>query len=606
MKIKWKIIFSVGGAIAAAFLIITLVIGKKSSDIAETLIHQVAEETACKNGLMVQAELERVMEKARVMELSFVEMITSGLTDRKLLDAILVAAIRRDPENLLGTWMLWEPDAFDGKDAEFVNSPGHDATGRVNSYWHWDKDEIVVEPNVDWETSDWYQIPKKLKSEILMDPYLYKVSGKDMLLVSVIVPIMYEGEFRGVVGADYNLDVLQKKVSRLKILDTGYAALIANNCKYVAHMNDEYIDKDIGNTKEAAAAKNAVKKGERHVTTVKSGNDLFYRIYTPVKVGGTDSPWSLAVTVPTSRISEPSSYIMGVTIVAGVILLAVVIGILLIITERIITRPLGRVITGLSRGANRLTSSSKQIASASLSLATSSSEQAASSEEMASSLEEMSSMTRQNADSADEANRLMEEVRNIIEKVYESMNRLTESMEDIIKASEETSRIIKTIDEIAFQTNLLALNAAVEAARAGEAGGGFAVVADEVRNLAMRAAEAARNTSGLIEGTVRKIQTGGEIAGATHKAFGEVTTHADRVGGLIAEIAVTSGEQALRIEQANNAVTGTDRLSQNNAASAEESSSAAEEMNAQAEKIRLFVNELMLLVGTKETYDTGI
>jgi methyl-accepting chemotaxis protein len=224
---------------------------------------------------------------------------------------------------------------------------------------------------------------------------------------------------------------------------------------------------------------------------------------------------------------------------------------------------------------------------------------------MASSLEEMSSMTRQNADSADEANRLMEEVRNIIEKVYESMNRLTESMEDIIKASEETSRIIKTIDEIAFQTNLLALNAAVEAARAGEAGGGFAVVADEVRNLAMRAAEAARNTSGLIEGTVRKIQTGGEIAGATHKAFGEVTTHADRVGGLIAEIAVTSGEQALRIEQANNAVTGTDRLSQNNAASAEESSSAAEEMNAQAEKIRLFVNELMLLVGTKETYDTG-
>lgn len=100
------------------------------------------------------------MEKARVMELSFVEMIKSGLTDRQLLDNILIIATKKDP-NIFGTWMLWEPNAFDGKDTHFTDAPGHDKTGRVNSYWHWDGDDIIVEPNVDWETSDWYQIPKK-------------------------------------------------------------------------------------------------------------------------------------------------------------------------------------------------------------------------------------------------------------------------------------------------------------------------------------------------------------------------------------------------------------------------------------------------------------
>ena len=172
-------------------------------------------------------------------------------------------------------------------------------------------------------------------------------------------------------------------------------------------------------------------------------------------------------------------------------------------------------------------------------------------------------------------------------------------MSDISKASEETSKIIKTIDEIAFQTNLLALNAAVEAARAGEAGAGFAVVADEVRNLAMRAADAAKNTAGLIEDTVSKINHGSEIVTKTNDAFSKVAESSSKVGELVGEIAAASKEQSDGISQVNTAVAEMDKVVQQNAANAEESASASEEMNAQAEQMKGFVNELVTLISGK-------
>jgi len=264
---------------------------------------------------------------------------------------------------------------------------------------------------------------------------------------------------------------------------------------------------------------------------------------------------------------------------------------------RLISKPLNRAIEGLTSGAEQVAAGSAQVASSSQQLSEGASEQAASIEETSSSLEEMSSMTKQNADNANQADNLMKEANQIVSKANDSMSDLTVSMEEISKASQETSKIIKTIDEIAFQTNLLALNAAVEAARAGEAGAGFAVVADEVRNLAMRAADAAKNTAELIEGTVKKVKDGGELVATTNDAFTQVAESSAKVGELVGEIAAASNEQAQGIGQVNSAVTEMDKIVQRNAANAEESASASEEMNAQAEQMKGFVEDLIALVG---------
>ena len=262
-----------------------------------------------------------------------------------------------------------------------------------------------------------------------------------------------------------------------------------------------------------------------------------------------------------------------------------------------ITRPLKAVIAGLTNGSEQVASASEQVSQSSQSLAEGSSEQAASLEETSSSLEEMASMTKQNAENSSQADSLMQEANQVVKTANTSMAQLTDSMQDISQASEETSKIIKTIDEIAFQTNLLALNAAVEAARAGEAGAGFAVVADEVRNLAMRAADAAKNTADLIEGTIKKIKDGSDLVTKTNEAFTEVAERSSKVGELVAEISAASKEQAHGIDQVNNAVTEMDKLTQQNAANAEESASASEEMNSQAGNMKTFVHDLSALVG---------
>jgi len=226
-----------------------------------------------------------------------------------------------------------------------------------------------------------------------------------------------------------------------------------------------------------------------------------------------------------------------------------------------------------------LTSGSTQVSQASGQIAAGSSQQAASLEETSSSLEEISSMTNKNAENANQANTLMQDANRVVTDANQSMDELTTSMEEISKASEETSKIVKTIDEIAFQTNLLALNAAVEAARAGEAGAGFAVVADEVRNLAMRAADAAKDTSDLIEGTVKKVNDGAALVEKTNEAFKQVTESSAQVGALVSEISSASSEQAEGIRQVSTAVSEMDSVVQQNAAGSEELSSQAEELN---------------------------
>lgn len=277
---------------------------------------------------------------------------------------------------------------------------------------------------------------------------------------------------------------------------------------------------------------------------------------------------------------------------------AVVLGIFLAwLISGSIVAPLRRIAESLNSGAEQAAAAASQVASGSQKLAEGASEQAAALEETSASLEEMTSMLKRNAEAAGKAKTVACETRSAADVGASDMAEMKNAMNEIKVSSGEVAKIVKDIDEIAFQTNILALNAAVEAARAGEAGAGFAVVADEVRSLAQRSAFSAKQTAEKIEDAIAKSERGVQISNKVAISFDQIASKTREVDQYVAEIATASQEQAQGVSQVNLAVTQMDKVTQSNAASAEESAAASEELSSQALSVEDSVRTLQQLVG---------
>ena len=378
-------------------------------------------------------------------------------------------------------------------------------------------------------------------------------------------------------------------ISPIKIGQKGFAYVYGSDGLILAHPDEGLIFK--ANMNESDFGKQTISTKKGLLDHKEKGVDKI-TAYAPLK----ELNVTICISALVDELLAPVEAIRRINFILSLSMLLIV-GIVIYLVARSIAKPIGATSHDLMEAAEQVALASNQVSTASQQLAEGSSEQAANIEETTSSLEEISSMTRQNAENASSANELMIEAGKVVTGANRSMTNLITSMGEISRSSEDTQKIVKTIDEIAFQTNLLALNAAVEAARAGEAGAGFAVVADEVRNLAMRAAEAAKNTAGLIDGTVKRIKEGSSIVETTNQEFQKVSQIVTRSGDLVGEIAAASREQAQGIEQVNRSVSEMGKVTQQNAASAEESASASEEMSAQAEQMKSYVRIMTDLIG---------
>ncbi len=547
----------------------------------------------------IKAEIEEALIAARTVAQTLASAKSENSRLRLTRDdvnGVLAGVLDANPD-YLGIYTCWEPNAFDARDAAHANQPGHDGTGRFIPYWNRNaQGEMAHEPLVGYETGgtgDYYLVPRRTKAECIIDPFRYTVQGKDVLLTSLVAPILVNGEFKGIAGVDIGLDFLQKLSDDFNMYDkTGMLVLISNDGTVAGATG---APEKVGNKASELIPDIPMRSisAGKQISRIEQGN---LEIFVPVTFGNTQTPWAVAVIIPERTIIAEAA---SLTIFMGILGLVCTVAacLLLWLVSRQITIPIRRVIEGMGLSAEQVSAASAQIAQTSQDLAKGSSVQASNLQEISSSLEEMTSMTRQNAENTRQSAAMVTEAQQVTGKGIAAMHRMNETIDRIKVSSDETAKIMKTIDEIAFQTNLLALNAAVEAARAGEAGAGFAVVADEVRTLAQRAAEAAKTTTELIEGSRSNAMQGVTVSQEVGTILQEIARAAGNMTHLMNEISVASQEQAQGIHLLNEAVVRIDSLTQANAANAEESAAAGEELSAQSEELYRMVGELVDIVG---------
>jgi methyl-accepting chemotaxis protein len=559
----------------------------------------------------------------------------------------LTKATLSSSEDLLGAAVTWEPNALDGKDAEFANQkPNYDASGRFMPYWtrgaggKLQVEPIVFDPKPG--ANDWYDVPKRAGKTFFTEPYIYPVDGKNVLMASLVAPIMIDGSFKGTASADFMLTRLAKILADLKVIEGGKLALISNGGLYASHPVAERLGKRADDVPAAGLEK--VRQGQAYEYEDDQG---YIHLLQPLQIHPDIAPWSVELNFPKSVATASARELMTYTLIVALLCAAATAGILILVVNQL-TRPLrtlGRTMTDLSSGdadlrvklevkgtdelavigkgfnafvekihavllqvqasADNVARASAEIAQGNNDLSARTEQQASSLEETAASVEELTGTVKENADHARQANQLAASASSVAQKSGEVVGKVIATMTSINDSSNKIVDIISVIDGIAFQTNILALNAAVEAARAGEQGRGFAVVATEVRNLAQRSAAAAKEIKLLIDDSVGKVAAGSKLVDEAGATMEQVVDSVRKVTAIMADISVATTEQSDGIAQVNQALAQMDGVTQQNAALVEEAAAAAESLQDQASHLAQVVSVFKLGEQVRQTAATA-
>jgi methyl-accepting chemotaxis protein len=628
MRIANRLSWSIGTVTIVALTLLSASVGYQTYQLTRHNTQEITQQVAYRYAYAIKSELEIALNEARALAKVFEAAVQADkpILNRDQANQILKHFIETRP-NFLGTWVIFEPNAFDGKDAEFINTKGHDQTGRFIPYWvKNDKNEVILEPSVNYETEDFYQLPKKHQREQIIEPFMYPINGKDTLMTSAVVPIFNkEKKFVGVVSVDILFENLSNRLKEQEtsIAKNVHSTVYSQQGKILLSTNPEN-EKNVGkNAKEAH--KNPI--FIEHILSAKEfaldrySHFLKQNVLTvglPITFGSTQNAWTVTISVPYDELYLKINNLlirMGFfSIILAILLVVIIYRLASSIAQHIqqavtiadsiaeghlsidipvkntdetgllmgalknMSINLAQIVNDVQRSVAAATSGSQALSATSQQLMRGATNQSEAAEEISASMEQMSASIKQTSENA-------KNTEIIATQAATDANQTGQAVDEAISVSQQIIQKLSVIEDISKQINILSLNASIEAARAGQHGKGFKVVAASIRELAGLSHRAATEINALSSNSMQTTQTAKSM-------LNQLVSDIQHTATLMRDISTASHEQSINADQVNQSIAELHKITQQNASASEELATMAEQLSTQAQQLSYTITYL--------------